>query len=296
MKISVVMTAYNLEDCIGAAMDSVLNSTHKDLELIVVEDCSTDKTLDIIKAYSEKDDRVKLIQHSRNLGAGYARRTGIEASIGDYVITIDGDDTITDSFLKSLADKAEETNADIVSGGITIVNLKDDYIETRSWGNRRSVGIQKYMDYNEKRIIFLNNKIVRRSLYATKEEREKGGVNGKTSYCIRRYCEDTPVVIPLMYYANEIVYCDNTGYIYNMRSTSLTHTVDAFQENLFKALCAADCLKFFESKEKEYQCLMNVPEFIMYMKNARAAMTTEGLQKYISEWCEATCKLLDFIK
>lgn len=288
------MTAFNIEDCIQKAIESVLNSTYKDIELILVEDCSTDNTLSIINEYVDKDARVKLVKHDVNLGAGQSRRDGIEASTGEYIITIDGDDEITSTFIEDLVNKAEDTDADIVSGGITIKVSDEDYTTTQSWGNRISTGHQKFTDYNKQRIIFLNNKIVRKSLYATKEEREKG-VKDKVVYCNRRYCEDTPTIIPLLYYANKVAYCDNVGYVYNMRDTSLTHKTDLFVQNIYKALCAVDVIEFFKSKA-DYQKYMNVEELAKFMYIARTNISEANINKYANDWVFLTCKLLDYMK
>lgn len=288
------MTAFNIEDCIQKAIESVLNSTYKDIELILVEDCSTDNTLSVINEYVAKDSRVKLVKHDVNLGAGQSRRDGIEASTGEYIITIDGDDEITSTFIADLVDKAKDTDADIVSGGITIKDSDEDYTKTQSWGNRISIGHQKFTDYNKQRVIFLNNKIVRKSLYATKEEREKG-IKNKVVYCNRRYCEDTPTIIPLLYYANKVAYCDNVGYVYNMRATSLTHKTDLFVQNMYKALCAVDVIEFFKGKA-DYQQYMNVEELAKFMYIARTNINNANINKYASEWIFLTCKLLDYMK
>lgn len=294
MKISIVMTAFNIEDCIQKAIESVLNSTYKDIELILVEDCSTDNTLSVINEYVAKDARVKLVKHDVNLGAGQSRRDGIEASTGEYIITVDGDDEITPTFIADLVDKAKDTDADIVSGGITIKDSDEDYTKTQSWGNRISIGHQKFTDYNKQRVIFLNNKIVRKSLYATKEEREKG-IKNKVVYCNRRYCEDTPTIIPLLYYANKVAYCDNVGYVYNMRATSLTHKTDLFVQNIYKALCAVDVIEFFKGKA-DYQQYMNAEELAKFMYIARTNISDVNINKYASEWIFLTCKLLDYMK
>ena len=76
MKISVIMSAYNAQKTISRAIRSVLNQTYDDIELIVVNDCSTDNTEKIVKKY--KDNRIVYIKHDVNLGAGCARNTGIK--------------------------------------------------------------------------------------------------------------------------------------------------------------------------------------------------------------------------
>ena len=277
MKISIVTTAYNIEKYIHKCLTSILNQTYKDIEVIVVNDCSTDSTMDIVKQF--KDERLHVINHSRNCGAGQARRTGIEASTGDYVITIDGDDWISEDFIEKLVDNAKETNADIVSGGITIVH-NEGYQEIKRFLPKISEGFQKFMDYGNKKIIFLNNKLVRRTMYDT------------VPYSTRRYCEDTPVILPLLYYANKVSYVDTQGYFYLQHNTSLCHRVNHFEDSLFKALCSKDCMAFFADKGDEYKGLISQKEFIQYLAVIKKTMTPELELAYEKELGELAVPMI----
>ncbi len=91
-KISVIMPAHNAESTIGVAIQSLLNQTWKNLELIVVDDLSTDSTYKIISEFSEQDQRVIPIQHTTNLGAYGARNSGLNQVTGDYITVNDSDD------------------------------------------------------------------------------------------------------------------------------------------------------------------------------------------------------------
>lgn len=149
MKISVVTSAFNIERYVEGCVQSILNQTYKNIELIVVDDKSTDSTLEILKSFN--DDRMHVITHQKNYGAGQARKTGIEYATGDYIITIDGDDWISEDFIERLVENAKETGADIVSGGITIVQ-GDDYEEIKRFLPKVSTGFQKFKDYGNKKI------------------------------------------------------------------------------------------------------------------------------------------------
>ena len=100
-KISVIIPCYNVEKYIEKCMDSVLGQTHKNIEIILVDDGSTDRTGSICEAYADSDIRVKVI-HRENGGAAAARNTGIETAVGDYVIFIDSDDWIEKDTLEYL--------------------------------------------------------------------------------------------------------------------------------------------------------------------------------------------------
>lgn len=281
MKISIVTTAYNIEAYVEKCLDSLLAQTHKDLEIIVVNDCSTDKTMDIVGKFT--DERIKVVNHSQNMGAGWARRTGIGAATGDYVITVDGDDWLAPDFIEKLAKNAEETDADIVSGGITYV-WDEHYEEVKRFLPHISEGMQKFKDYGNKKIVFLNNKLVRRTMYDT------------VPYSTRRYCEDTPVILPLLYLANKVSYVDVQGYYYLQHDKSLCRRVNAFEEAMFKALCSQEMQAFFGDKGEEYQGLISIPEYIGWLRTMKATMTPQLAQIYRSELGEIMPNLLNLVE
>lgn len=281
MKVSVVTTAYNIEAYIGKCIDSLLAQTHEDIEIIVVNDCSTDKTMDIVGMFDDK--RIKVVNHSQNMGAGWARRTGISVATGEYVITVDGDDWLAPDFIEALVKNAKETDADIVSGGITYV-WSDTYWETKRFLPHISEGMAKFQDYDNRKIVFLNNKLVRRTMYDT------------VPYSTRRYCEDTPVILPLLYYANKVSYVDTQGYYYLQHDKSLCRRVNDFEEAMFKALCSQEMQAFFHDKGEEYSGLISIPEYIGWLRTMKATMTPQLAQIYRSELGEIMPHMLNLLE
>lgn len=285
IEVSVVITAYNVAKWIKDAANSVLNQTYKNLEVIIVNDCSTDETPEILKEIEAQDSRVKIINHEVNMGAGQARKTGITNSKGEYILLLDGDDWLDENFIEELVKEATETGADIVSGGIT-VNHEDGVIDTTSYGKTICTGIDKVYKFWKERIVFMNNKLIRRSIHE------------KVPYCTRRYIEDTPVIIPQLYYANKVAYIPNCGYHYRMNNESLTHTTTPFKTALFQLLCVQDLIQFFNEHDKEY--LKTIPLGLTYPKLLRTIKginpTQEMIQQYQKEWNEATLYLLKMIQ
>ena len=90
-KISVIIPIYNVEKYLKECLDSVLNQTLKDIEIICINDGSNDKSGLIIEKYAQKDSRIKFI-HQENLGAGFSRNLGFNLSTGEYCIFFDSDD------------------------------------------------------------------------------------------------------------------------------------------------------------------------------------------------------------
>lgn len=110
--VSVIIPAYNREKTIERAVMSVLNQTYKDLELIVVDDCSKDNTVEVLK--SIKDDRFKIIELEKNSGACVARNVGIENAQGDYIAFQDSDDEWLLNKLEKQMDVFEKEKVDLV--------------------------------------------------------------------------------------------------------------------------------------------------------------------------------------
>lgn len=90
--VSIITPTFNSEEYLGQTINSVLNQTYKNWELILVDDCSTDKTIELIKSYQKKHPNISLIKNTSNQGAGVARNKGINAAKGDFIAFLDADD------------------------------------------------------------------------------------------------------------------------------------------------------------------------------------------------------------
>ena len=90
--VSVVMPAYNAEKYIGEAIRSVQSQTYANWILLVIDDCSTDHTADVVRAFVNTDDRIRLFQNTHNLGAAKTRNRGFELAKGEWVALLDSDD------------------------------------------------------------------------------------------------------------------------------------------------------------------------------------------------------------
>lgn len=97
-KVSVIMPSYNKAEYIGEAINSILNQTWEDFELIVIDDCSTDRSADVVKGI--KDFRIKFLQNSENIGIAANRNKGLELAQGEYIALLDADDISPDYRLK----------------------------------------------------------------------------------------------------------------------------------------------------------------------------------------------------
>ena len=112
-KISLLVAAYNIEDYIAKCLNSLVQQTLKDIEIIVVNDGSTDTTLDRIKEWANKDERIKIIDQE-NQGLSNVRKIGFQVAQGKYVQYVDGDDWLVLNACEKLYNQAEKEQADVV--------------------------------------------------------------------------------------------------------------------------------------------------------------------------------------
>ena len=114
--ISVIIPIYNMEAYLARCLDSVLNNTYRNLEIICVDDGSTDSSAEILRAYAEKDSRIVPI-FKENGGVSSARNAGLDRMTGDFVTFIDSDDFVHPQFFEQFVIAQRETGADLVIGG-----------------------------------------------------------------------------------------------------------------------------------------------------------------------------------
>ena len=125
--ISIIIPAYKAENYIRKCLDSIVYQTLKDIEIIIVDDCSPDCTGYICDEYARKDTRIRVIHKKKNGGVGAARQAGLESAKGEYVIHADPDDWMEPKMLEDLYITAKETNADLV-----FCDFYQDYADGRS--------------------------------------------------------------------------------------------------------------------------------------------------------------------
>lgn len=132
-KISVIVPVYNVSKYLEICLDSILNQTYTNLEIICVNDGSTDGSLNILKKYAKKDERIKII-NKKNGGLSSARNAGLEVATGDYVSFVDSDDWIDKEMLFKLSKSMEENNTDITICAVRCYDEKNrEYNDTNPY-------------------------------------------------------------------------------------------------------------------------------------------------------------------
>lgn len=120
--LSIIIPVYETASTLPRCLESILNCTYKNVEIIVVNDDSPDNTSEIVKSYAEQDERVHLIEHKSNMGPYLARITGTKVANGEYLAFLDPDDHVSADLYRRLIKKAQTSNSDMVIGEIYLQN------------------------------------------------------------------------------------------------------------------------------------------------------------------------------
>ncbi|BCG60549.1 glycosyltransferase family 2 protein [Paenibacillus sp. URB8-2] len=152
---SVIIPVYNIEDYLHQCIDSILNQSYSSLEIILVDDGSTDRCPQICDDYAKLDDRIKVL-HQKNNGQSSARNAGISASTGDYLFFLDGDDYLIDDVFTSTDSIIAKQNVDIIFHNYKILNSSTgeltnssiDYSELQNSKYSSTEGMIKLLQIN----------------------------------------------------------------------------------------------------------------------------------------------------
>lgn len=150
--VSFVIAAYNSEDTLKRAIDSALAQEAVTVEVIVVDDCSTDGTADLVRRYS--DPRVRLILQARNGGPGAARNAGIAAASGRWIATLDSDDAVMPHRLACMIARAEAAGAQIVVDNLDVVSMDGSRTTMFSSDDLERRGVVTLPDFIRSNVIF----------------------------------------------------------------------------------------------------------------------------------------------
>ncbi len=225
--ISVIVAIYNMEDYLERCIQSILNQTYDNLEILLVDDGSTDGTGRSCKKYQEKDSRIVWC-HKENGGVSDARNYGIAKAHGEFIAFVDPDDWLEEAFFENLITQLKENNADIACVGFDYVNENSSWLPDYQIKNvkmKQKQCLQRLCE-NKWFTSHLWNKLYRRKVF--ENIRFPYGEN----------YEDISVMHELIKNASVIVCSNKILYHYFMRSESIIHVKSAKNEmDNFRAYC-----------------------------------------------------------
>lgn len=260
--VSVIIPVYGTEKYLEKCIDSVIEQTYKNLEIILVNDGSPDNSLNIMKRYQNEDTRVNIVDNSKNLGLFRARLEGSKRATGKYLTFIDSDDYIGIDFIRSMVKEAEAEDADIVKAQFVMENEKDGYRFIYNYINNRPKmkleGDSIAENYFRQKGLDFSWHIVCGKLYSKKLwEKCKEYYEAIKSHLIMT--EDIAYSTPLFLCAQKYVEIDCDTYFYIQResaSTGISKNLKKFEKNISDLKIAfdfrEDILKQF-GLEKKYE-------------------------------------------
>lgn len=134
-KISIIVPCYNVEPYIDRCLNVLQNQTLKDVEIICIDDKSTDGTLAIIRKHARADKRIRVIAHKSNTGAAIARNAGLDIATGEFIGFVDPDDWVDNDFYEKLYDYATKTKSDVAKANVIQTDTNTGFI-SEHWLNK----------------------------------------------------------------------------------------------------------------------------------------------------------------
>lgn len=111
---SIIVPVYNVEKEIRKCLDSIKNQTYGDFEVLCVDDCGKDSSMDIVREYAQKDNRFKILTHEHNRGVSAARNTGLDNASGEYTMFVDSDDWLETNALEIIKDNFDKSKSEVI--------------------------------------------------------------------------------------------------------------------------------------------------------------------------------------
>ena len=218
VKVSIIVPVYNVEKYLSKCLESLINQTLKDIEIICVNDGSGDNSLDILKNFAQKDSRIKIID-KQNEGVAIARNIALEQATGDYIGFVDSDDYIDLDYFEKLYNTATKNNSDIAVASILKHKKYFDKYNVRYSEEQVAENIQEKIKLcgDKKHFFFYAwNKIYKTDLIK----------NNKIKFSEGQIYEDVMFAMNALYFSNKVVYVPNTKYHYVERNNSLVKYKD----------------------------------------------------------------------
>ena len=238
-KISVIVPVYNAEKYLKTCISSIANQTLKDIEIIAVNDGSTDRSLDLLDKLSNKYKGKLKIFNKENGGAGSARNIGIENSSGEFIKFVDADDYLKLDILEKMYTIAKENNVSLVRGNYQTIIGPFKMQDKCSWSNilgNQVINVRENKDYIVTETPGIGNKLIKRELI------------GDLRFPEKTKWEDLAIMPVVVASSEKLFHMDEP--IYNYR-VNMNTTIKDFINKVPNILDIIKCVENIEDKMKE---------------------------------------------
>ncbi len=248
--ISVIVPVYNVQKYLKQCIDSIINQTYKNLEIILVDDGSTDNCAEICDDYAKKDDRIKVI-HQKNQGLSMARNNGLEIAKGKYIGFIDSDDYIELDMYQMLYNLKKKNQADV-----SVIGINRIYEDT---GKKEKIEKNNYTKEIEKEEAFSimvdDERTFRVAAWNKLYLKE---VIENVRYPKQKLYEDVGTTYKIIDKAQKIVFCTCPKYNYRIREKSITKNKKFTQKEMDRVEMAIEMTNFIKSKYPNLKKQMDI--------------------------------------
>lgn len=246
MKVSIIVPVYNSEKYLKDCLDSLVNQTLKEIEIIAIDDASNDKSLEILKDYEIKyPDKIKVYANIKNLGQGATRNKGIKLATGEYIGFLDSDDYVNFNMYAKMYEIAKKNgNPEIVTTGLIFVK-NNEYLSNNFKGISQTNGRMLSVADNP-RVILDESPSVCNKLFRGDTIKNAPFIEGKM-------WEDIAFTYAKMFRANRILVFNDADYFYRRRANEgVSSKNNQFNNNLFDIFDVNDFLEKELKKTNKY--------------------------------------------
>ena len=275
-KLTVVVAAYNVQEYIGKCLDSLVNQTYKDMEILIVNDGSKDKTEVIVREFEKKYKNIKLL-NKENGGLSSARNYGIKFARGEYIAFVDGDDYLDEKTYEKVMTKLIDEKVELAIFSYKKV-FGDKYKKIRL--NKKLYGgdfLKKLFSKSDEASIVVWNKIFKKDII----------IENNIYFENKAYFEDTGFIFRYLYYVKKISVLEDCLYSYVQRDNSITKKFNPIIINSCENTYTL--IKDFYKKNNKYNKYKNnIKDMYLRMKIYIFRIAIKYKKEYILEitWSE----------
>lgn len=209
--VSIIVPVYNVEKYLTRCLDSLINQTLKDIEIICVNDGSKDNSLDILKTYAEKDQRI-IVLSQENAGLSAARNTGMDVAKGEYIGFVDSDDWVDLDFFENLYNEAKNNDCEIAVA---------DFIREHPHKKKKRLNITKSEIFETAEDKYLACKTYREGCVWNKIYKTEFLKRINLKFVVGMYYEDRDFTARSLFYSKKLITVPNTYYRYFVNPKSI---------------------------------------------------------------------------
>lgn len=226
IKVSVIIPVYNVEEYLKECLDSIINQTLKEIEIICIDDCSTDNSYNILEEYAKKDDRIILLKNKENMGVGYTRNVGEKLANGEYLHFMDPDDCVSLNFYECMYNTGKKYDSDIINTANIVdcnLTLDNKVLDRNNFlildkDYALDVSIKNMYDY------YNHNKMTYATLWCKLFKKDfliKNNLFSTENKICASY--DSDLILKTFLYYPKYSFNNNSIYYYRIRNGSIVH-------------------------------------------------------------------------